>query len=168
MNEPEPLGHDDEQSRDALDWLHADSRQLAGQEPEFDVERMLAAVRRRAESFWESLDLRQQNEFSEGARPREFAKGAQLMEEGEAADYVLVIVEGQVTISVRDSDSRDRVIAERGPGDLIGEHAMLRTGRRSATVVAKTQVRVLDMKAEDFDEFLRTHPTVRAPQPRPT
>jgi CRP-like cAMP-binding protein len=167
MSQPEPPDRDDRQ-RDALDWLHAEGRRFATQGPKFDPEGTLAAVRRRVESFWEILGRAEQDQFRARSVQRTFAPGARLMEEGEAADHVLVILEGRVTISTRAGDGSERVIAERGPGELIGEHAVQRPGLRSATVVARTQVQVLAMKAEDFDEFLRTNPSVARPQAKPT
>lgn len=161
MNEPTPP------SDDVLDFLHEEGRRAA-ESATFDVERMLDVVRHRAASFWESLDLEAQNKFGAKARPRTFAAGALLMEEGETADYVLVILEGWAAVSARNRDGIQQVVAERGPGELVGEHAIERAGKRSATVVARTQVRVLDMKAADFAEFLRMHPSVPRPRPRPT
>ena len=52
------------------------------------------------------------------------------------------------------------VIAERGPGQLVGERAILQVNVRSATVVALEMVRALVMKTADFALFVSTHPAV--------
>jgi len=164
MGQPKPPPGDTDR-RDALNWLHTGGRRFAAEGPEFDVEQTLEAFRRRASSFWESLG-EAQDQFRARAVERTFAAEARLMAEGEIADHILVILEGRAAILVRDRDGHEQVIAERGPGELIGEHAVQQPGVRSATVVARTQVRALDMKAEDFEEFLHTHPEVARPRPR--
>ena len=81
------------------------------------------------------------------------------MREGEAADHVVVILEGQTEVSVNHLGTK-RIIARRGPGELIGERAALQVSVRSATVVALDTVRALVMQTEDFAAFLSAHPKV--------
>ena len=51
---------------------------------------------------------------------------------------------------------RDEVAQSLGPGDTFGEIALLLTGERSATVVARTPMRVLSLTGQDF-ERIRAH-----------
>jgi class 3 adenylate cyclase len=81
------------------------------------------------------------------------------MREGEAADHVVVILEGQTEVSV-DHRGAKRIIARRGPGELLGERAALQVSVRSATVFALDTVRALVMQTEDFAAFLSAHPGV--------
>lgn len=110
-------------------------------------------------SFWEALSPAEQDQFRSGAEARTFAAGARLMREGETANYVVVILEGQTEICV-DDQGTERIIARRGPGQLIGERAALQVSERSATVVALDIVRALVMHTEDFAAFLSDHPEV--------
>jgi hypothetical protein len=71
-----------------------------------------------------------------------FAAGATLISEGDHADHVIVILSGRVKICVRIHGTQ-RVIAERGPGQLVGERGALRMGVRSASVIAVEMVRGL-------------------------
>ncbi len=112
-----------------------------------------------ANSFWGALDAAERQAFRSLAHERTFAAGARLMREGEAADYVIVILSGWSRIFVRDGDV-ERVIAERGPGQLVGERAALQVSVRSATVVALETVQALVMKTEDFAAFVSAHPAV--------
>jgi len=112
-------------------------------------------------NFWSSLTPDQQQAFEAKARRRVFAAGARLMEEGEHADHVAVILSGLTEIRVREDGGGERVVAERGPGQLIGERAALKVSVRSATVVALQIVVALTMSTEDFAEFVSTYPAVR-------
>ena len=94
------------------------------------------------------------------ADERTFAAGARLMQEGETADHVIVILEGRTRITVRGSNDTERVIAHRGPGQLVGERAALQLNVRSATVESLEQVRALAMTTASFATFLTAHPDV--------
>jgi cyclic nucleotide-binding protein len=88
-----------------------------------------------------------------------FAAGARLMQEGEEADHVAVILSGLTQIRVCEHGA-ERVVAERGPGQLIGERAALEVNVRSATVVALQTVVALVMRTADFAAFISTNPAV--------
>ena len=40
-----------------------------------------------------------------------------------------------------------------GPGDVLGEIALLLTGERTATVVARTSMRLLSLSGQDFERL---------------
>jgi hypothetical protein len=81
------------------------------------------------------------------------------MEEGERANYVMVILGGQVEIRV-DENGHERVVAVRGLGQLVGERAALNVSVRSATVVAPEIVWALVVQTKDFAAFITAHPRV--------
>ncbi|MFI0449799.1 Crp/Fnr family transcriptional regulator [Actinomadura sp. 6N118] len=110
-------------------------------------------------TFWESLSVVEQKELEEGATPRTFALGATLFREGEHADFVLIIRSGRTKIYVTEK-GHERLLAERGPGQLIGERAALRVNVRSATVVALDTVEALMLSTLDFANFISRHPHV--------
>ena len=93
------------------------------------------------------------------AHERVFVVGARLMQEGEQADHVAVILDGLTEIRVCENGV-ERVVAERGPGQLIGERAALEVNVRSATVVAIRTVVALVMRTADFAAFIGTYPAV--------
>ena len=110
-------------------------------------------------NFWFSLDRDQQQAFMAVASRQFFDAGERLMREGEDGDYVAVITSGLTVVRVRENGA-DRIVAERGPGQLIGERAALKVSRRSATVVAVVPVRALLVRTEDFEAFISTYPEV--------
>ena len=109
--------------------------------------------------FWGALSVAEKDDFMARARQRTFARGTCLMREGETGDYVVVIQTGWVKICV-DDRGQERIIAKRGPGELIGERAAFQRSTRSATVIALDTVRVLTMHTGDFAAFLGAHPAV--------
>jgi len=76
-----------------------------------------------------------------------------LMEEGSSAYGLHVIIEGTADVMVGANS-----VAELGPGDTFGEIALLDDGVRSATVTAKTPIRVMAIYGATFRETLKTEP----------
>ena len=62
-------------------------------------------------------------------------QGTKIIEQGGVANELLVIVRG--TADVHDGDA---LIAQLGPGDVIGEIGLLRYTRRTASVVATSAI----------------------------
>jgi CRP-like cAMP-binding protein len=148
-------------SGDMLDWLHARARRRDGKVPELDVERTLDRVRaaRDAEpgavNFWQALSPTEQAAFAEVARERAFPAGAALMRQGEPAGDVTVILDGWTMVTVDGED-----VAQRGPGQLVGERGAAPGRVRSATVTALEPVRALVVGTADFAAFVGAHPSV--------
>jgi CRP/FNR family transcriptional regulator, cyclic AMP receptor protein len=89
------------------------------------------------------------------ARSREFAPGQVLMEEGGGGVGVFLIVDGEVEVSRRGS-----VVATLGPGDVLGEMAVLDDAPRSATATARTPTRCLVIVRWDFLPSLKQEPEI--------
>ncbi|HEU5026223.1 MAG TPA: cyclic nucleotide-binding domain-containing protein [Spirillospora sp.] len=111
--------------------------------------------------FWASLAPLEQAGFLAAAHDVVYPLGEVLWREGDAADHLLVIRSGAVRICV-DRDGGERIVAFRGPGDIIGERAALLLRRRSATVVAVDTVRALRMSTQEFAAYLTAHTRVVA------
>ncbi len=77
---------------------------------------------------------------------RDVPAGEVLLRQGDAADAWFVVAAGTLRVTV-DGTARPDVL---GPGASFGEVALLRAGRRPATVTAAEASRVLVVRAEDF------------------
>jgi signal-transduction protein with cAMP-binding, CBS, and nucleotidyltransferase domain len=146
--------------------MHKQSRTRDEQVPEFDMEKTLHLLRvvrdvsaRDSDTvnFWTALSPGEQGDIVSAAHKQTFPVGAVLMREGEHADNVMVILTGLTKICVEEN-GHERVIAFRGPGDLVGEHGAAPGGVRSATVVAAEEVLALVIRTGDFAAFIAEHP----------
>jgi CRP/FNR family transcriptional regulator len=88
------------------------------------------------------------------AIPRSFPKGARVFHEGDESDACYVIRDGEVRVTREHSDGRAIALATLGPGELVGELAMLDGGVRSASVEALTDVELLAVSAADMKGLL--------------
>jgi CRP/FNR family cyclic AMP-dependent transcriptional regulator len=81
--------------------------------------------------------------------------GAVLTKQGEPGLEAFIIVEGEAS-----ANRNDRMIAHLGPGALVGELALLDGDRRTATVVADTDLRLLVLSQREFSSLLGAAPSV--------
>jgi CRP/FNR family transcriptional regulator, cyclic AMP receptor protein len=85
------------------------------------------------------------------ASEREFAAGETVMAEGDFGHSMLLIEEGTADVSVEGTEVR-----KVGPGDVVGEVAILSSGRRTASVVASSPVRAISFFKRDVWQLERT------------
>jgi CRP/FNR family transcriptional regulator, cyclic AMP receptor protein len=82
--------------------------------------------------------------------------GTILTHQGYREGYFFIVMSGTVRIE-RDG----RTIAMLGPGEFLGEIALLDAGPRTATAVVETPARLLQMNYEMFHELLGASPEIR-------
>ncbi len=86
--------------------------------------------------------------MNDGPNPdiRELDAGTTLMLKGEEATTIALILDGMVEI-----DIDGEVIAECGPGSVLGERSFLEQGLRTSTVRAKTRIKVAETSPDHLD-----------------
>jgi CRP-like cAMP-binding protein len=82
------------------------------------------------------------------------AEGDVLFHQGDAGDRLLVVTAGELEASGRLPDGGERLFAKVGPGEIVGELALLAGGRRTATVRAVTDSAGFALTRQTF-ELLR-------------
>lgn len=83
--------------------------------------------------------------------------GTVLMHQGRPGYECFVLVTGQATVT-RDG----QVLAQLGPGEVIGEMSLLDTAPRSATVTLDTDAELLVLDTASFDRLLEEAPVAKA------
>jgi CRP-like cAMP-binding protein len=86
--------------------------------------------------------------------PVSFAAGEALCRVGERATCVYALQSGEVEVRLQD----DSVVATLGRGNVVGEFGMFQSGRRTATVVARSDVDALSLDYQRFQRFLLAFP----------
>lgn len=79
--------------------------------------------------------------------------GLVLFSEGEAGRTMYVLMEGSAAICVG-----GEVIEVAGPGALLGEMALVNSSVRSATVITRSDCRVISIDRAQFDALVRESP----------
>jgi CRP/FNR family cyclic AMP-dependent transcriptional regulator len=90
--------------------------------------------------------------------PGAYAAGEVIFEQGGTADRVFLLRAGRVRVSAAAGDGEELVLAERGPGELLGELSGIDGGPRSASVTAVDEVHGLVVPLRAFRGFLMDNP----------
>jgi CRP-like cAMP-binding protein len=92
--------------------------------------------------------------LAERAERLSFSAGEVIIAEGEAADRFYVIEEGEVAVSRQSSEGDEIELATLGPGQFFGEVGLLAETRRTATVRAIDDVKLLGLSWQEFKATL--------------
>ena len=110
--------------------------------------------------MFDGLEPEDLAQLARAGRESWFRSGEPLCREGEIGDEVFVLLTGEVS-TLRHTSAGDEVVAEQGPGTVIGELAVLDPAPRQATVVASTvAVRALRLAGPSFRRALNASPAV--------
>jgi signal transduction histidine kinase len=90
---------------------------------------------------------------------QQYEPGALLFKEGDAGEAMYIVRSGRVAVVKGDFDS-PTILGYRGPGEIIGEMALLEDRPRSASVVALDDLHVLCINRENFQQFLASNSSV--------
>lgn len=101
-------------------------------------------------------DLKQ---IAEIAREDWYHDGAVLFKVGDEGHELFIIAAGKMKV-IKDADSSPKVLAVRGPGEFIGEMAIIESAQRSATVQVEGEARALVIDENAFKAILRDRPEV--------
>ena len=106
---------------------------------EMDVERLAKLP------LFGELDHHDLSHVAGWVTEKRFAEGDVLIEEGGMPTDVFLLENGTVDVT-----HEEQLIATLGPGDVVGEIALLDPQRRTATVTATSAVRAVALSVEDF------------------
>jgi CRP/FNR family transcriptional regulator, cyclic AMP receptor protein len=82
--------------------------------------------------------------------------GANVITVDDYGTAIYFIEQGEGDVVDEDGEGKDFV----GPGDVVGEIGLLLTGQRTATVVARTPMRLLSLSGQDFERIRARVPEV--------
>mgnify|MGYP001816941591 FL=1 len=91
--------------------------------------------------------------FKDSEDVKAFPAGAVIIKEGEPGNYMYVVMEGTLDISLK-----GKALSTALPGEIIGEMALINSDIRSATVTARTDCRVALIDKSSFDALLKHVP----------
>jgi CRP-like cAMP-binding protein len=88
---------------------------------------------------------------------RRYPRSSRVFCQGDASDFVIVILEGRVKLVVTTEDGDESLLGIRGPGELVGELAALDPAPRLASAVALESLMVQSLTADEFRGFVAQH-----------
>ena len=110
-------------------------------------------------TLFQDLDDRSINAIANAVVEQSYSPGQVIMREGDSGVGAFIIRSGRVEVLQKRGGS-DVKLAEMGPGDFIGEMALLDEFPRSATVRAIEPTTVLGLTRWHFRGILESHPQI--------
>ena len=90
----------------------------------------------------------------------EFAPGETIVRQGDPADAVYILTEGEAEVLLKDVDGHEMMLTTMGRNSLFGETAVICKGRRTATVRARDRVVTFKISADVFLDLVRQSPEI--------
>jgi CRP/FNR family transcriptional regulator, cyclic AMP receptor protein len=106
---------------------------------------------------WGTAELQ---ELVERAIACPMKKGDVVMHQGDPGDFLVILLDGTLRVSMVASNGREIILDYLEPGSVIGEIAILDGGERTASVTALGEGQYLKLGARAFRETLERHPRV--------
>ncbi|MBN1302439.1 MAG: mechanosensitive ion channel family protein [Melioribacteraceae bacterium] len=93
--------------------------------------------------------------LSEKIKYSTYSKGDEIIKEGESGSSMFVLVEGLLNVFVKSQNVEMIQVGQLIPGQFFGEMSMLTGEKRSATVIASTDVLVFEITKESVASILQ-------------
>lgn len=89
----------------------------------------------------------------------EYDQGAYVFKEGAHGGYMFFIIDGEVEV-IKQFDTAKHTIATLTQGRSVGEMSLIDGAPRSATARAKTKLKLIVLKREDFNKLNKENPAI--------
>jgi CRP-like cAMP-binding protein len=137
-------------------FMTAESSERQAQKARSDIQRRIAVLRRM--ELFSQLSIEECTRLAEGLRDAPFTRGETITRQGAEAHWLYIISDGEAAVRVKVEGGIEREVARLKTGDFFGEMSLLTGERRSATVVAVTDVECYRLDKDAFQELLDRRP----------
>jgi CRP/FNR family transcriptional regulator len=110
--------------------------------------------------IFSSLPDDELNALAKLAVERNFTSSESIFWEGDAPVWFHIVIEGRVKVIKHSSTGKEFIIAFFGPGEMIGEVAVLENKPYPASAQSVARTRVISIRQEAFLAFLASRPQV--------
>ncbi|MCB9598183.1 MAG: cyclic nucleotide-binding domain-containing protein [Sandaracinaceae bacterium] len=142
-----------------LEELSSRAPNLGRELSEFCRARMVANLMRHSRIL-AAVDADRRESLIDRFETVTFDAGDVLVERDAPASGLLLIASGHVRVLGVDADGDELVVAELGPGDVVGEIGLVLRRPATADVVATHRTVALRLTAAEFQDAIREHPTL--------
>jgi len=100
-----------------------------------------------------SLDREEIRKLAERVRVRVFAPGEEVVRQGDEGDSLFIVRRGALDVRIDGAS-----VGSLREGSVFGEMSLLTGEKRAATVIASTEVRLIEISKEDIEPVIRANP----------
>src|ERR1700716_1010810 len=106
------------------------------------------------------LDAEAFEQLCRYAKHSTLKRGTTIVSKGDPGNSLIAVISGTVKISVSSPDGRSAIFNLIGPGEIIGEIAVLDGQARTADATANTNCEIFVIDRREFLPFVRSHPAL--------
>lgn len=106
------------------------------------------------------LDDRERDALLEMTATRRVASKEVLCRKGDPGNQLYGVLSGRLKVMAGGKDGKEFVFSVMGPGEVIGEIAIVDSGPRSATVIALEPSNLMTLQRRELIHFIERHPRV--------
>ncbi len=118
-----------------------------------EIEQLLAGV-----SIFKMMSPQDIHDLAAGARPLLLGPTERFLVEGQEGTSLFLVGEGEVEVRRRRTDGTDWLVETMGPGEVVGEMALLTGEKRAATVRSVEETVIYEIGREAYEPLLVAHP----------
>lgn len=120
---------------------------------QIDLQKSLLSI-----PLFKSLGKKDLDLLSNIIHNRSYVAGEYIFYQGDPGIGLYIIREGEVAVQRNDDENNIVSLATFGKGDFFGELALVDGEKRSASAIAKTDIRLAVIFKPDLDEFIERYP----------
>jgi len=105
--------------------------------------------------LFEDMDQRELRSLASSFKERTFGAGDTVATEGAGGVGFFIIEDGEAKVTLRGEEK-----ARLGPGDYFGELALITEGRRTASIVAETDLRCYGLTSWEFRPLVESNASI--------
>jgi small-conductance mechanosensitive channel/CRP-like cAMP-binding protein len=137
-------------------WVSVDDPQNKERKVQKELQHR-AAVLEQIEMF-AGLSADDRNRLAEGMRPAPFGRGEIITRQDSAAHWLYVLNKGECEVRVQGEGGAEKMVARLAAPNVFGEMGVMTGERRTASVVAASEVECYRIDKDVFKSVLRTRP----------
>lgn len=104
------------------------------------------------------MNLKAERGNNMSTNEKTFGAGEVIIKEGDSGNTFFQLLEGNVGVYQNYGQKDEVVVATLGPGQYFGEMAVIENYPRSSTVVAEGEVKVIEIAAEELNDYISQYP----------
>jgi hypothetical protein len=148
--------------RDAADWTvhRLESRGAITEGFEANPPFLEKVIHTREISIFQNLGIEQLLSIAAIAKDKRFSKGVVVIREGEQADFIYLIRQGELEEINGMGTASETVLSRFQSGEFFGEIELLSQMPRTASVIALTDCGLFTLEGDAFVSMMRHYPTI--------
>jgi small-conductance mechanosensitive channel/CRP-like cAMP-binding protein len=137
-------------------WVSMDDPQHKERKQQRELQHRVQALEH-IEMFAQ-LNAEDRMRLAEGMRPAPFGRGEIITRQDSAAHWLYLLTRGEVEVRIRGEGGVEKLVTRMGAPNVFGEMGVMTGERRTASVIAATEVECYRIDKEVFKAVLRNRP----------